>query len=186
MDRVTIILTVTAVVVVVAASVPAVLLIVRRHWLATQAGLFVCYARLYPADSDGWVPGVARYTGENLEWFRAVSLSIKPRLSFRRGTLRLEAQRDPAVAELGTLSRTDRIVRLGSGNDAAKAAWELAMSSGAVTGLLSWAESAPPGLRYQSVDTSAVLRCVYGSWPLRHSEVPDLPQVSTARRLRKR
>lgn len=136
-----------AVALVVVLVVPLALLVVRRRWLARQGGLFDCSLRLTTTTpGTGWVLGVARYSGDNLEWFRAFTLSLRPKLIFPRSQSRAGAQRDPDAIESVLLYDEARVVRLelsdGSG-------WDLAMSPASLTGLLSWLESSPPGARYR-------------------------------------
>lgn len=127
--------------------VPVVLLGGRRRWLSRQGGLFDCSLRLSTkTPGTGWVLGVARYSGDNLEWFRAFSLSFRPRLIFPRTQSRAGGQRDPDPIESVLLYDDQRILTL-QGADGS--AWELAMSLPSLTGLLSWLESSPPGSRYQ-------------------------------------
>lgn len=122
---------------------PLLFLGVRRRWLAREGGLFDCSVRLSTTTpGTGWVLGVARYSGDNLEWFRAFSVSLRPRLIFRRATLRPGQQREPDPIEAVVLYDDQRILRLEM-NDGRS--WEVAMAVASLTGLLSWLESAPPG-----------------------------------------
>lgn len=126
--------------------VPVVLLGVRRRWLSRQGGLFDCSVRTPgTGPGTGWVLGVARYTGDNLEWFRAFSLALRPKVIFPRSRSHAGAQRDPDPIEAVVLYDDQRIVSLELTDGRS---WELAMSVSSLTGLLSWLESAPPGSRY--------------------------------------
>ena len=141
---------VVAVVVLVALAV--FLLAVRRRWLARQGGAFECSARLRLANPDsapttkGWALGVARYNGEMLEWFRFFSYAFRPRFSFRRAEVRVVDHRDPDPIEAMALYQGQRVVTLAAPQQVADTRWELAMDPESITGLLSWLESAPPGL----------------------------------------
>lgn len=127
--------------------VPVVFLGVRRRWLSRQGGLFDCSLRLHTkTPGTGWVLGVARYSGDNLEWFRAFSVALRPRLIFPRSQSRAGQQRDPDAIESVLLYDEQRILRLEMSDGQS---WELAMSVASLTGLLSWLESAPPGARYR-------------------------------------
>lgn len=127
--------------------VPVVFLSGRRRWLSRQGGLFDCSLRLSTSTpGTGWVLGVARYSGDNLEWFRAFSLSLRPRLIFPRSQSRAGVQREPDPIESVLLYDDQRIVRLELADGQS---WELAMAVASLTGLLSWLESAPPGSHYQ-------------------------------------
>ena len=138
---------VIAVALLVVLGVPVVWLIARRRWLSRQGGLFECSLRLTTTTpGTGWVLGVARYSGERLEWFRSFSLALRPRLVFQRGATRAGSQRDPDPIEAVLLYDDQRIVRLELADGHS---WELAMQPDSLTGLLSWLESAPPGMAYR-------------------------------------
>jgi hypothetical protein len=136
-----------ALVIAVLLGVPVVFLAGRRRWLSRQGGLFDCSLRLSTkTPGAGWALGVARYSGDNLEWFRVFSPSLRPRVIFPRSSTRVGAQRDPDAIESVALSFEQRILgmELADGHS-----WELAMSTASLTGLLSWLESSPPGARYR-------------------------------------
>lgn len=127
--------------------VPVVFLGVRRRWLSRQGGLFDCSVRLSSkSPGSGWAVGVARYSGDNLEWFRVFSLALRPRLIFPRSQASAGSQRDPDPIESVFLYDEQRILTLELVDGRS---WELAMSIASLTGLLSWLESAPPGARYR-------------------------------------
>lgn len=127
----------------------AVLLLVglfaRRRWLSQSGPMFECWLNRQP---DGkptrWITGVARYNDGRLQWFRTFSWALKPGLVLTRELVRVTGRR-PATAEEQaslpgvTVLRVDRGEGLG--------VIELAMTPGAQTGLTSWLEAAPPGLR---------------------------------------
>ncbi|MDR1768891.1 MAG: DUF2550 domain-containing protein [Propionibacteriaceae bacterium] len=125
---------------------PLVWLFFRRRWLARRGGTFDCCLRVFDASRDeeepltGWVLGVARYSGERLEWFRTFSLSFRPRKVFDRNTVHAVEHRDPAPDELGLLAGQEVVVL----ERVDKRAWELAMAPDSLTGLLSWLEASPP------------------------------------------
>ena len=138
---------VVALVLVSVLLLPVACLGARRRWLSRQGGLFDCSLRLQPkTPGSGWVLGVARYSGDNLEWFRAFSLSLRPRVIFPRSQSRAGAQREPDPIESVLLYDDQRIIRM---EVADGRSWEVAMSMDSLTGLLSWLESAPPGARYR-------------------------------------
>ncbi len=71
----------------------------RRRWLGRQGGTFDCSARLNTrVTGRGWVLGVARYSGDWLEWHRVFGLSITPRLRFHRGSTAIADQRTPSAS----------------------------------------------------------------------------------------
>lgn len=138
---------------------PFVWLFLRRRWLARLGSMFECSLRLKKSTPGaGWVLGVARYSEDNLEWFRVFSLSFQPRLRFHRPRTRALDDRAPTPMESVLLFDGQNVVKL-SVNDnerdlpdqpapersAGSGEWELAMTQGALTGLRSWLEAAPPG-----------------------------------------
>jgi len=136
-----------ALIVVIALLLPVVYLGGRRRWLSRQGGLFDCSLRLTNKSAGaGWALGVARYSGDNLEWFRAFSIALRPKVIFPRSISRAGAQRDPDAIESVLLYDDQRIVTIELADGRS---WELAMSVASLTGLLSWLESAPPGARYR-------------------------------------
>ncbi len=123
------------------------LLAARQRWLARQGATFECSLRLDTASPDtGWALGVARYNHGLLEWFRFFSYSLRPRLTFPRGEVRVLESREPGLAEAVALGANQRVIRVETAAEAPTSQWELAMSQESLTGLLSWLEAAPPGL----------------------------------------
>ncbi len=123
------------------------LLAVRQRWLNRLGGNFECSVRLrVTTPGAGWVLGVCRYGEGVLEWFRFFSYSPRPRLTFQRSELRVVETRDPDPVEAVALSSDQMVVRVEAPGRPGQF-WELAMSSESLTGLLSWLEAAPPGVR---------------------------------------
>ncbi len=130
------------------AALALVALFVRRRWLNRYGGTFECSVRMRapsrgtgPQTARGWVLGLARYSGQDLEWFRIFSFSPRPQWVFDR-SLTVGARRTPHGAEAFSLYAGHRVVavRLADGRTI-----ELAMSDRALTGFLAWVEAAPPG-----------------------------------------
>ncbi|MGW7370273.1 DUF2550 domain-containing protein [Streptomyces sp. NPDC054841] len=120
----------------------------RRRLIQRSGGTFDCSLRWnVPEESDhsgkGWVYGVARYSGDRVEWFRVFSYAPRPRRVLERSQIEVLSRRTPEGEEelallsdaivLGCLHRETRL--------------ELAMSEDALTGFLAWLEAAPPGQR---------------------------------------
>jgi len=119
-------------------------LVVRRRWISRNGGTFEFSVRVRSGRAGrGWVLGLGRYTGGNLEWFRIFSLSPRPRLTYKRSELEYVGRRDPAGVEAYSLYSGHVVVscRTPSGP------LEVAMSPEALTGFLAWLEAAPPGRR---------------------------------------
>lgn len=126
---------------------PLIALALRRRWLSRSGGTFECSVRLRTTTpGTGWVLGVARYSGEQLEWFRFFSFSARPRKTFRRGDVAVLENRAPDAIEAVSLYAGQRVVRMEEGTGDNGELWDLAMSSESLTGMLSWLEAAPPGV----------------------------------------
>jgi hypothetical protein len=129
-----------------------VVLALRQRWLNRLGGNFECSLRLrVTTPGAGWVLGVCRYTEGSfdegiLEWFRFFSYSPRPRMKFSRSELRVLETRDPDPVEAVALSSDQTVVRVESPGRPGEVI-ELAMSAESLTGLLSWLEAAPPGVR---------------------------------------
>ncbi len=118
----------------------------RRRWLSRSGGTFACsYRRGSRTPGTRWVLGVARYRGHELQWFPAFSLSLWPNQRFDRAMMRAGDQRFPDATEASWLLEGQRIVSLHGRAEPV----ELAMAPDSLTGLLSWLEASPPGMRYR-------------------------------------
>jgi hypothetical protein len=117
-------------------------LVVRRRVLSRHGGTFELSLRVRPGQAGrGWVLGLGRYHGEQLEWFRIFSPWPRPRRSWARWELQITGQREPEGAEAFALYGGHLVVVCKT----AAGPVELAMSSSSLTGLSSWLEAAPPG-----------------------------------------
>ncbi|MGA9747366.1 MAG: DUF2550 domain-containing protein [Nocardioides sp.] len=119
-------------------------LVVRRRIISRHGGTFEFSVRVRSGRAGrGWILGVGRYSGGDLEWFRIFSLNPRPRLSFRRHELDFVGRRDPAGVESYSLYSGHIIVSCRTPTGLL----EVAMSPEALTGFLAWLEAAPPGQR---------------------------------------
>ena len=119
-------------------------LVVRRRIISRHGGTFEFSVRVRSGRAGrGWILGVGRYSGGDLEWFRIFSLSPRPRMSFRRSELDFVGRRDPAGVESYSLYSGHIIVSCRTPTGLL----EVAMSPDALTGFLAWLEAAPPGQR---------------------------------------
>jgi Protein of unknown function (DUF2550) len=120
----------------------------RRRLIQRPGGTFDCSLRPEPPEDaepggKGWVYGVARYSGDRVEWFRVFSYAPRPRRVLERPAIEVLGRRQPQGSEeLALLS--DAVV-LSCAHKGARL--ELAMSDDALTGFLAWLEAAPPGQR---------------------------------------
>ncbi|WP_070019886.1 DUF2550 family protein [Streptomyces nanshensis] len=96
-----------------------------------------------PGSGKGWAYGIARYNGDQIEWFRVFSYAPRPRRFLMRSRIEVLERRDPeGEEELALLS--DAVI-LACSLEGTRV--ELAMSDDALTGFLAWLEAAPPGQR---------------------------------------
>jgi hypothetical protein len=129
-------------------AISLLLLTGRRRWLNRLGGTFECSLRLrMRTPGAGWVLGVGRYSEGILEWFRYFSYSLRPRMVFPRRNVRVLETRMPDPVEAVALNADEKVLRLEMQDGHAETQWELAMSQESLTGLLSWLEAAPPGVR---------------------------------------
>ena len=115
----------------------AVAFLLRRRFLLSGLGAVTMWLRAPGATR--WAVGVGWYSGETLLWYRALSLSVRPNRRLCRSQFQIDARRTPTGEDLSLPA--DSVIltcRTGAGPQ------ELAMDPAAVTGFLSWVESAPP------------------------------------------
>jgi hypothetical protein len=118
------------------------LLVGRRRMMARRRGTFdVSVSRRSGPDPNGWVIGVGAYGADSLDWYRTFSFAWWPRHRFFRGDLEVFDRREPEGTESFALDDGDVIVRIKH----LSGVQQLAMSPSALTGLLAWLESSPPG-----------------------------------------
>src|SRR4051794_35599047 len=123
-------------------------LLVRRRFLARSGGTFeMSINRSAEAQAKGWMLGLAVYRDTELEWFRTFSLSPRPTYRFTRGDVHIDGRREPVGHEVHAIHAGHLIVA----TDNAAGVRQFAMSANALTGLLSWLESSPPGQRVNNV-----------------------------------
>ena len=115
---------------------------IRRRVLARQGGAIELSLRLKPrSQGRGWVLGVGRFVGDDLQWFRVFSLSPRPRRTLSRRNLVVTARREPKGPESLALLKGVEVLELRSGSTKV----EIALDASALTGFLAWLEARPPG-----------------------------------------
>jgi hypothetical protein len=117
-------------------------IVFRRRFLLRGGGAIDMSLRVRTARTGrGWAPGIGRYGGDRLEWYRVFTLSPRPARILPRGALEVSHQRRPEGAESLLVQAGAVIIDCRFRGDEV----QLAMSSEAVTGFMSWLESSPPG-----------------------------------------
>lgn len=123
-------------------------LLARRRLLARSGATFdMSINRSAEASANGWTLGLAVYRDTELEWYRTFSVALRPRYRFTRGDVRINGRREPVGNEVYAIHAGHLIVR----TDNVAGVRQLAMSANALTGLLSWLESSPPGRQVNNV-----------------------------------
>lgn len=118
----------------------------RRRILASS-GSFDLSTNRRADPGAGWVLGFAVYGDTELRWYRTFSLTLKPAMRFTRGSVLIEGRRTPEGKEMYALHAGHVVVQ----SDNACGVQQFAMNPSALTGLLSWLESSPPGQRVNNV-----------------------------------
>lgn len=115
---------------------------VRRRFLSRSGGAIELSLRLkVKSQGRGWVLGIGRFVGDDLQWFRVFSLSPRPRRTLSRHDLQVRVRRVPKGSESLALLKGAEIVELTSVDGPV----EIALDGSALTGFLSWLEARPPG-----------------------------------------
>jgi hypothetical protein len=89
----------------------------------------------------GWSHGLARFSGDELRWYRVFSFSPRPRRVLSRRELAVQGRRQPDDVERLTMPADWIVIRCAD----QRSSVEMAMASTTLTGFLSWIEAAPPG-----------------------------------------
>ena len=111
------------------------------HPQASERGTRTPFSASAVRAGRGWAYGIAQYENDRIDWFRIFSYAYRPAAVLTRRDLEVIARRDAVGHDELALFPGWAIVecRFGTG------LVELAMSPDALTGFLSWLESAPPG-----------------------------------------
>ena len=123
-----------------AISALCIALVVRRLLLRRGGAVLDLCVRPRGADSH-WVLGLARYSGDTLEWFRILGLSVRPSRSFRRDQIAVVDRRTPGRGEAANF--VHGAVVLECVNNGARL--DLALPTTAMNGFQAWLEALPPG-----------------------------------------
>jgi hypothetical protein len=120
-------------------------LFARRLLIVRGGGTVEVSVRLYRRQHGrGWALGLVRFSGDSLLWYRMFSLAIRPRRVISRKDLHIVGRREPSGAERVALHTGSVVLEC----QTRQGPIELAMDTAALTGFLSWLESAAPGAGY--------------------------------------
>lgn len=138
---------ITVVVVAVLFLVTVVLtwLTVRRLRALRSGGVHAALRTRLDDSGKGWHLGVGRYQGDEFVWFRVLSLRPGPDRVIHRSGLEIADRREPSGSELYSMPPASLVLRFRPPARSTESEVEIAMSPDALTGFLSWLESAPPG-----------------------------------------
>jgi hypothetical protein len=127
------------------AGLVALVLASRRILLGRSGGTVECGLRATKAAA--WRLGLAAYRPDQLYWFSAFGLRLRPDEAFDRRSLNVLARRPAGLDEAVSIGADTVVIecRTAPNGTAAPRTVELAMSEEALTGFLSWLESSPPG-----------------------------------------
>lgn len=128
----------------------AVGLAARRIVLGRTGGTVECGLR--DGEAATWRLGLAAYQPDQLYWFSAFGVRLRPDEVFDRSSLSILGRRPAAQTEAVSIGAGAVVVECQSGSDGHRPAApgatprtvELAMSEEALTGFLAWLEAAPP------------------------------------------
>jgi len=117
-------------------------LFLRRELISRGSGTIDMSLRLNTfVPERGWAPGLGRFSGDELRWYRLFSFGVRPRRVLRRTGLVVEARRLPEGVEKLALPADYVVIRCAGGDQPV----EIALAEATLMGFLSWLESAPPG-----------------------------------------
>ncbi len=125
-------------------------LFLRRTAIARGGGTIDVSLRLTTlVTGRGWSHGLARFSGDDLKWYRVFSFSPRPRRVLSRRELAVHSRRQPDGVERLTMPADWVVVRCADHRSSV----EIAMARTTLTGFLSWIEAAPPGAASRSLAT---------------------------------
>jgi Protein of unknown function (DUF2550) len=123
--------------------VVAALGIAVRRFLLERGGATVECGLRRPGGS--WRLGLASYQLDEFCWYRVFGFSMRPEQAFLRRDLAVVARRAPTAEEVTILGPGRIVAQCQLGGSGTGGTLDLALAESALTGLLVWLESAPPG-----------------------------------------
>jgi hypothetical protein len=122
------------------------LIFVRREWISRAGGTIDMNMRLSTfVPGRGWAPGLGRFSGDELRWYRVFSFGLRPRRVLVRHGLVVEDRRAPEGQERLAMPAGWVVVRCRGRFSGRSQPVEIALAETAYHGFQSWLESAPPG-----------------------------------------
>jgi uncharacterized protein DUF2550 len=119
---------------------------VRREWISRAGGTIDMNMRLSTfVPGRGWAPGLGRFSGDELRWYRVFSFGLRPRRVLIRHGLVVEDRRAPEGQERLAMPAGWVVVRCRGRFSGRSEPVEIALAETAYHGFQSWLESAPPG-----------------------------------------
>jgi hypothetical protein len=117
-------------------------LVVRRRLLSRHGGTFELSHRARTSKAGrGWILGIGRYSGQDLEWFRIFSIAPRPKRRWPRSGLQYAGRRTASGPEQLALYAGHVVVTC----QTPEGPIELAMSESSLVGFQSWLEARAPG-----------------------------------------
>ena len=113
----------------------------RRILIGRGGGTVECGLRR--GQDHGWRLGLAAYLPDQLDWYRAFGIRLRPDEIFDRHALSVISRRRAGPAEAISLGPGTVVVECYAGPGTPSV--ELAMTRDALTGFLAWLEATPPG-----------------------------------------
>lgn len=114
----------------------------RQIRLVRQGGVEVAMRIRPDLATSRWHLGVGRYRGDYFHWYRITGVLSGPSATLSRRGLQIVQRRKPTGSEAYAMPRGSTVLRCQSRQDDEV---EIAMTTDALTGFLSWLEAAPPG-----------------------------------------
>ena len=116
----------------------------RRFVLERRGATVECALRQREPSIRPWRLGLASYQLDEFRWYRMFGFSMRPEQIFPRRDLAVLARRPPTEDEATILGPGRVVVECQAGGTGTGPV-DLALAEPALTGLLAWLESAPPG-----------------------------------------
>lgn len=138
----------------------AAVLAIRRYLLERGGGTIECGLRR-PAGRGSWRLGVVSYQRDELYWYDALGVLLRPEHVFQRRMLTVLSRRQASPSEASVLGPEHIVVEIctapsadyrpGAREETADDHVEMAMTEQALTGFLAWLEASPPGSHLEDI-----------------------------------